>query len=62
MAHERKAPRRTTEKFSKYDAADYLKSDEDMAAYLEAAMEERATTRRSSRPRSATSRALGSAE
>ena len=40
MAHERKARRRTTEKFSKYDAADYLKSEKDKAAYLEAAMEE----------------------
>jgi probable addiction module antidote protein len=27
-------------KFSKYDVADYLKSEEDMAAYLEACFEE----------------------
>jgi len=40
MARERKAARRRTEKFSRYDAAAYLKSDEDMAAYLEAAMDE----------------------
>jgi len=29
-----------SEKFSRYDSADYLKSAEDMAAYLEAAFEE----------------------
>jgi probable addiction module antidote protein len=28
------------EKFTPYDSADYLKSDEDMVAYLEACMEE----------------------
>jgi probable addiction module antidote protein len=28
------------EKFSHFDAADYLKSEEDMVAYLEASMEE----------------------
>lgn len=28
------------EKFSRYDAADYLKTDEDMAAYLDAAVED----------------------
>jgi probable addiction module antidote protein len=27
--------------FSRYDTADYLKNDEDIAAYLEAVMEER---------------------
>ncbi len=29
-----------SEKFSRYDSADYLKTDEDIAGYLEAAMEE----------------------
>ena len=38
MAAKRKAPARET--FARYDAADYLKSDEDMLAYLEAAMED----------------------
>jgi probable addiction module antidote protein len=28
------------EKFARYDSADYLKTDEDIAAYLEATMEE----------------------
>lgn len=32
--------KRTKEKFSRYDTADYLKSEEDMVAYLEASMEE----------------------
>lgn len=32
--------KRVKEKFSRYDTADYLKSDEDMVAYLEACMEE----------------------
>lgn len=32
--------RKTKETFSRYDAADYLKSEEDMVAYLEAAIEE----------------------
>jgi probable addiction module antidote protein len=32
--------RRTKETFSRWDAADYLKSDEDMAAYLQACIEE----------------------
>lgn len=32
--------RRTKETFSRWDAADYLKSDEDMAAYLQACLEE----------------------
>jgi len=31
---------RKKEKFSRYDVADYLGSDEDVAAYLEACMEE----------------------
>ena len=31
---------RTKETFSRYDAADYLKTDADMAAYLEACLEE----------------------
>ena len=31
---------RKKEKFSRYDVADYLGSDEDIAAYLEACMEE----------------------
>lgn len=30
----------STEKFSRYDSADYLKTEEDIAAYLEAVMEE----------------------
>jgi probable addiction module antidote protein len=30
----------TKVKFSRYDTADYLKSDEDMVAYLEACMDE----------------------
>ena len=34
------AAKRRAEKFSRYDAADYLKSDADMVAYLEASMEE----------------------
>ena len=29
-----------TEKFSRYDAADYLKTEEDMALYLDACIEE----------------------
>jgi probable addiction module antidote protein len=32
--------RRTKETFSRWDAADYLKSEADMAAYLEACLEE----------------------
>ena len=32
--------RRKKETFSRWDAADYLKSDDDMAAYLEACLEE----------------------
>jgi probable addiction module antidote protein len=31
---------RKKEKFSRYDVADYLKSQEDLAAYLDACMEE----------------------
>jgi probable addiction module antidote protein len=31
---------RAKESFSRYDTADYLKSEEDMVAYLEACMEE----------------------
>ena len=31
---------RKKEKFSRYDVADYLKSEEELAAYLEACMEE----------------------
>ena len=31
---------RKKEKFSRYDAADYLKSEEDLAAYLDVCMEE----------------------
>jgi probable addiction module antidote protein len=31
---------RKKEKFSRYDVVDYLKSDEDMAAYLDACIEE----------------------
>jgi probable addiction module antidote protein len=38
MASKRKA--RPRETFSRYDTADYLKSDEDVIAYLEAAMED----------------------
>jgi probable addiction module antidote protein len=38
MASKRKTSAR--EAFSRYDAADYLKSDEDVIAYLEAAMED----------------------
>lgn len=34
------ARKRTKETFSRFDAADYLKSDADAVAYLEAAMEE----------------------
>jgi probable addiction module antidote protein len=34
------ARRKKAETFSRYDTADYLKSDEDIVAYLEAAMEE----------------------
>lgn len=34
--------RRTKETFSRWDAADYLKSEEDMAAYLQACIEEAA--------------------
>lgn len=29
-----------TERFSRYDTADYLKSEEDIAAYLDAVMED----------------------
>lgn len=32
--------RRAKETFSRWDAADYLKSEEDMAAYLQACLEE----------------------
>jgi len=32
--------KRVKDKFSRYDTADYLKSEEDMVAYLEASMEE----------------------
>jgi probable addiction module antidote protein len=32
--------RRKKETFSRWDAADYLKSEEDMAAYLQACLEE----------------------
>jgi probable addiction module antidote protein len=38
MARKRRPPGR--EKFSRYDTADYLKSEEDMVAYLEACLEE----------------------
>jgi probable addiction module antidote protein len=38
MATKRK--RRKKETFSRWDAADYLKSDDDMAAYLEACLEQ----------------------
>ena len=31
---------RKKEKFSRYDVADYLKSEEDLAAYLDACMDE----------------------
>lgn len=34
------ARKKVKEKFSRYDTADYLKSDADMVAYLEACMEE----------------------
>jgi DNA-binding phage protein len=34
----RRAPKAET--FSRYDTADYLKSEEDMAAYLEACLED----------------------
>lgn len=34
------AKKRSKEKFSRYDSADYLKSPEDIVAYLEACMEE----------------------
>src|SRR5579871_979605 len=34
------AKKRVVEKFSRFDTADYLKSDEDMLAYLDATMEE----------------------
>ncbi len=34
------AKRRAKETFSRWDAADYLKSEEDMAAYLQACIEE----------------------
>ncbi|MCC5959427.1 MAG: putative addiction module antidote protein [Rhodobacteraceae bacterium] len=30
----------TTERFSRYDTADYLKNEDDIAAYLEAVMED----------------------
>jgi probable addiction module antidote protein len=32
--------KRSTERFTRYDTADYLKSEEDMVAYLKACMEE----------------------
>lgn len=35
-----KLKKRPKETFSRYDTADYLKSEEDMLAYLEACMEE----------------------
>ena len=38
MARKRRTP--SKEKFSRYDTADYLKSEEDMVAYLEACLEE----------------------
>jgi probable addiction module antidote protein len=38
MARKRRPPGK--EKFSRYDTADYLKSEEDMVAYLEACLEE----------------------
>jgi len=34
------ARKRKTETFSRYDTADYLKTEDDIAAYLEAVMEE----------------------
>ena len=37
MAAKRRRP--TKERFSRYDTADYLKSEEDMAAYLQACLE-----------------------
>ena len=40
MAARTKARARKKETFSRYDAADYLKSEEDMVAYLEACMDE----------------------
>jgi DNA-binding phage protein len=38
------AKRRKKEAFSRWDAADYLKSDDDMAAYLQACLEKPPTT------------------
>jgi probable addiction module antidote protein len=38
MARKRRRPGK--ERFSRYDTADYLKSEEDMVAYLEACLEE----------------------
>lgn len=35
-----KRPRRVKETFTRYDSADYLESEEDMAAYLQACLEE----------------------
>ena len=35
-----KRPKRVKETFTRYDSADYLKSEEDMAAYLQACLEE----------------------
>ncbi|MEP7242380.1 MAG: addiction module antidote protein [Gammaproteobacteria bacterium] len=35
-----KSKKRSPEKFSRYDSADYLKSDDDMVEYLKACMEE----------------------
>ena len=41
MATKRRAAKASkAETFSRYDTADYLKSEEDMAAYLEACLEE----------------------
>ena len=40
MVRKSKAAKKTREKFSRYDTADYLKSEGDMVAYLEACMEE----------------------
>ena len=40
MAAKAKTRARKKETFSRYDAADYLKSEEDMVAYLEACMDE----------------------
>jgi probable addiction module antidote protein len=34
------ARKRSKERFTRYDSADYLKSEEDMAGYLQACMEE----------------------